>query len=122
MARAQAGIRQIVGAGKHGEIAVAGFDRPGEHAGKAFRPVNRARREKRAPPATESGRQPGAALARRALMTRRHPVAMRARNPWVRLRWMLLGWKVRFMSWFIKILAGKPVCGFTANAKLLIKR
>ena len=37
-------------------------------------------------------------LARRALRTLRPPlVAMRARKPWVRLRFRLLGWNVRFM-------------------------
>jgi len=38
-------------------------------------------------------------LARRRLRTRRpFLVAMRARNPWVRLRFTLLGWYVRFMA------------------------
>jgi len=45
-------------------------------------------------------------LALRALRTLRPPrVAMRARNPWVRLRFRLLGWNVRFMVgsvWFQK--------------------
>jgi hypothetical protein len=38
-------------------------------------------------------------LARRALRTRRPPlVAMRARNPWRRLRLILLGWNVLFIT------------------------
>ncbi len=32
------------------------------------------------------------------MMRRPFFVAMRARNPWVRLREMLLGWNVRFMA------------------------
>ena len=38
-------------------------------------------------------------LARRALITARPPrVLIRARNPWVRFRFRLLGWNVRFMA------------------------
>ncbi len=46
-------------------------------------------------------------LARRALMTARPPrVFMRARKPWVRLRLISLGWKVRFM---LAVLSGSEV-------------
>jgi hypothetical protein len=46
-------------------------------------------------------------LARRRLRTRRPAlVAMRARNPWVRARLILLGWNVRFIACY---LGHKPV-------------
>ena len=46
-------------------------------------------------------------FARRRLITRRPAlVAMRARNPWVRARLILLGWNVRFIAWY---LGHKPV-------------
>lgn len=46
-------------------------------------------------------------LARRALITSRPPlVAMRARKPWLRLRLILLGWKVRFCFIIIPLKTG----------------
>ena len=41
-------------------------------------------------------------LARRRFSTRRPAlVAMRARKPWVRARLILLGWNVRFITWYL---------------------
>ena len=41
-------------------------------------------------------------MARRALITKRpFLVRIRARKPWLRLRFRLLGWKVLFMAQFV---------------------
>jgi len=96
----QARVSQIVGSGQHGKIAVAGFGGLGEDAGKGV-PAGQpdAARKTRVAGRSVQGVKRTRALARRALRTRRPPlVAIRARKPWVRLRWMMLGWKVRFMA------------------------
>jgi hypothetical protein len=86
--QAKAGISQIVGSGQHGETAIAGFDRLGENAGEGV-PASQpgATREARVAGTGAQGDKRARPLARRAFKTRRPPrVAMRARNPWVRLR------------------------------------
>lgn len=96
----QARVIQIVGSGEHGKIAVARFDGLGENAGKGV-PAGQpgAARETRVAGRGVQGVKRARPLARRAFKTRRPPlVAIRARKPWVRLRWMMLGWNVRFMA------------------------
>lgn len=98
--QAQAGVSQIVGSGQHGEAAIAGFDWLGEDGGESVSASQPgATREARGAGQGIQGDRRARPLARRAFRTRRPPrVAMRARKPWVRLRWMMLGWKVRFMA------------------------
>ena len=98
--QAQARVSQLVGSGQHGEMAVAGFAGLGEDAGKgvsAGQPG--ATRKAGVAGRGVQGAKRARPLARRAFRTRRPPlVAIRARKPWVRLRWMMLGWNVRFMA------------------------
>lgn len=81
----------VDGAGGAAEdpVEIAAREQPG-----AFRKTGRRCRWRRRQ--TVSRARP---LARRALITLRPPrVRMRARKPWSRFRFRLLGWKVRFIS------------------------
>jgi len=76
--QAEAGMRQSVGASQHGEIAVAGFDRLGEHVGEgiAARQPDAARKRRAA--GHGLGRKPGATLGAAGLD---HPTATFGSHP-----------------------------------------
>jgi hypothetical protein len=94
---------QLVGSRQHGEEVVGRPDAFAKYASEIRRfqqPVATQKPEiSTGTGIVRYGQSFARPFARRALMTLRPPlVAMRARNPWVRLRRRLLGWNVLFMA------------------------
>lgn len=93
---------QTVGAGQDRETVITGFDRAAEdpfELGALGQPQGPGKTRRSGSGMLLQGVRRARPLARRAFSTRRpFLVAMRARKPWVRLRFRTLGWNVLFMT------------------------